>query len=802
MIRFALSALAALCLSAAAPAHAQTGDAPDFAERVEGADHREGLFDLYVDAADGEVLAALPAAENGFIGRYIYTPGLTAGMGSNPVGLDRGRLGPSWLVRLERAGDRVLVIAENPAFHAAGADPIEQRATHQSFAESVLSAWPVEAEQDDGGVLVDLTAFLVSDVMGLGARLRDADQGDFSVDAQRSAPVFDAAFAFPLNVEIDARVTLTGARPGGQVQAVTPDPRAVTLIQHHSFAALPEPGYTPLPADPRSGAIELTWQNTAAPLAEPVRSGYALRHRLETNADGEVVEPIVFYVDPGAPAAVRDALVEGGNWWAEAFEAAGFPGGYRVEILPEGAHPLDVRYNTIQWVHRETRGWSYGQSITDPRTGEILKGAVILGSQRVRQDRMIFEGLLGAARTGTGAADDPITLSLARIRQLSAHEIGHTIGLLHNFAASTNDRASVMDYPAPLITLDATGGFDVSDAYDVGIGEWDIAAIRWLYAETDAAGREAILQEARAAGLAYLSDRHARGNDSAVPEASLWDNGADPVAHLEAVLDVRRAGLERFSAATLAEGRRLSDLRAVFVPVYLHHRFQTEAAAKAIGGRRFEYQVNAGVLAPVSPVSPDDQRYALSLLTSTLEPVFLRIDAETMALLQPDPTADYDPAVRLELFDSSSYPAFSNVDAAMASARITLEALLSGGRLARVVDQHDADPAQLSPGEVFDAVEAVAFDAPRREDARLKRLREAVQTVYADQLLALAAAAPPRVQALARARADAIAGRGGSDAHVRWLAARVEAGLSRIDDGDGGPSRAGDIPPGSPIGTP
>lgn len=788
-----------------------------FAETIAAAEHRAGLFDLYADSDEGRVLAAFPASQTNVLGRYIYTARLTAGLGSNPVGLDRGFGIEAEILRVERAGNRLLFILENTGFQALGAGSDEALATAQSFAESVIWSGEVIAEASDGRVLTDLSGFLVSDRMNLAGQLDAAGEGSFSIDAERSAPVLDAAFAFPMNVEIDARVTLAGSEPGSEVRAVTPDPRSVTLIQHHSFVALPGEGYTPRLADIRSGGFEMEFQNTAAPLSEPVRTGYAVRHRLERldpDAEtGPVSEPIIYYVDRGAPEPVRDALIEGASWWAEAFEQAGFEDAFRVELLPEEAHPLDVRYNTIQWVHRQTRGWSYGASVADPRTGEILKGAVILGSQRVRQDRMIFEGLLGTAETGTGSPDDPVELSLARVRQLSAHEVGHTLGLAHNFIASANQRASVMDYPAPLVMVGEDGELDVSEAYDTGIGEWDIAAIRWLYAQfpegtDEQAGLEAILADAREDGLQYISDAHARSLGAAYPEASLWDNGDDPVAHLGEVMAVRQIALSRFGPDRLAPGRPLSELRAVFVPIYLYHRYQTEAAAKAIGGRRFAYEINTGDPAGLSVIAPDEQRRAIDALVDTVRPEALDIPDAVLSVLAPDPFTDYDRAVQRELFASSAAPAFSRIDAARAAARLTFQAALDAEKLARVADQRALDPDQVPVEEVLSRFEQAAFDVPRGEGARLAALRAGVQTEYAAQLLHLVEHGAPRVAAPARARLEEIArsgrglrfGGGTQQAHRAWLAATIEAGLERLDRGESlSPPRA-EIPPGSPIG--
>lgn len=789
--------------------------ADDWSDATDDLERRDGFLPLQIDETDGRVLVELAPQDDGSLGRMIYTARLTSGLGSNPVGLDRGLGTSSQILRFFRVNDQVFAEFENTGYRAIGADADEANATRQSFARSVIWNTDIVAE-DDGRVLIDLSGFLTRDPIGTAAQLSDTGQGSFSIDAGRSAPLTDAALSFPENVEIDALLTLQSSNPGSEVRAVAPDPQSVTLTVHHSFVALPEDGFEIREADPRSGSFGVDFYDMASPLSDPVRRSYALRHRLErvdpSAESGPVVEPIVYYLDRGTPPQIRDALIEGGNWWAQAFEAAGYENAFRVELLPEGAHPLDVRYNIIQWVHRQTRGWSYGASVADPRTGEIIKGHVILGSQRVRQDRMIFEGLLGVSETGSGTADDPLEIALARIRQLSAHEIGHTLGIAHNFAASISDRASVMDYPAPLVSLDASGAFDLSDAYDTDIGEWDQVAIRWLYGElgegeAESAALDAILAEARADGLHYITDRHARGNDSGHPLGNLWDNGADPSAMLTETMAIRRAALDRFGPHVLAEGQPTSALRDVFSPLYLYHRYQVEAAASALGGVDFAYERNGEPGRGITPTDAATQRAALTALLATLEPEALDISDANLALMAPAPFTDYDAAATRELFDSPAYPAFSRTTAAGAAARISLDAMLSPGRMARLADQSARNPEQLSAIEVLDAVEAVLFDAPRDEADRLQPVRAAIQTEYADQLLDLVAQGSPIVSGLARQRLEAMAGNlpgrrasGPAAAHQLWLARAIVAGLDRIDQGETPELADTPIPPGSPIG--
>jgi hypothetical protein len=786
-------------------------EAASYDDAIAGLELRDGFMPLYVDARDGRLLARLSASGEGDYGRMIYTARMTSGLGSNPIGIDRGLGSSSEILRFFRINDRIFAEFENTRYRAVGASEDEANATRQSFARSVVWSTDIVAEEGDT-VLIDLSDFLLRDPVDTAGYLSNAGEGSYAIDEDRSAPLTDAALVFPQNVEIDALITLAGSPEGNEVPAVTPDADAITLTVHHSFVALPDDGYKVREADERSGAIPVEIYDMAAPLDQPIRRQLALRHRLEridpAAPSGPVVEPIVYYVDRGTPPIIRDALIEGGNWWAEAFEAAGFEDAFRVELLPEGAHPLDVRYNTIQWVHRQTRGWSMGGSVYDPRTGEILKGHVRLGSQRVRQDRMIFEGLLGRDGTGSGADDDPLELALDRVRQLSAHEIGHTIGLMHNFTASVNDRASVMDYPAPWVTIADDGSLDVSRAYDVGIGEWDIAAVRWLYTQfadpaEEAAGLEALLAEQRDQGLLFISDRHARGNDSGHPLANLWDNGANPTDTLIETLEVRRIALDGFGPRVMEAGWPLPAIRDAFPPIYLYHRYQVEAAASALGGVVFAYENNGPGVTGVRPYDAAEQRRALDALTATLDPAALDIDDETLRLLAPSPYTDYDAIAQREHFESDQYPAFSRRNAAAAAARLTLAAILSPARLARMADQHARDDGQMSAREVLDTLDAAILEAPRREGPRFASLREAIQTEYVLQLLRVAASDAPAASAPARARLERFAGqwsRTGAGAHRLWLGRQIEAGLERIDAGEDLDVLTTDIPPGSPIG--
>ena len=761
------------------------------------AELRSGLFDLWVDDRAGKVWVALPLSATEPIAECLFLTGLSGGLGSNPVGLDRGKLGSASLVRFRQVGQRVFMEQPNLGFRANDAEAAEQRATSESFATSVLWSAPIAAQSGES-ILVELTPLLLQDRFGVGATLKGAGQGNgWSVDVERSGLLGEQVLAFPDNLEFDALLTFAGGAGGAEVNSVTPDPTSISLVQHLSFVRLPEEGYQPRRHDPRMGAGSIAWQNYAGDLAQPVGERRVNRHRLQSG------DSLVYYLDPGAPEPIRSALLDGARWWDEAFTAAGYPGAFRVELLPADAHPLDVRYNVIQWVHRSTRGWSYGNSIVDPRTGEILKGHVSLGSLRVRQDRMIFEGLLGAGGSGKGGERDPVELALARIRQLSAHEVGHTLGLSHNFAASTyGGRASVMDYPAPLVSVAADGELDVSRAYGVGLGEWDMHAIGMLYGEPSAGQSEeeflgAMLARVGRHDLRFSTDQDARSPGSAQPFAALWDNGSDAPRMLDQTLAVRAQALSRFGLDRLPAGWPVGSLQEVFVPIYLYHRYQIEAAAKWIGGVDYDPAARESTDPVQRAMAPDDQRRALTSLLATLEPRALDIAEETLGLLLPAAPSGIG---RRERFRGRTDQTFDALGAAANAAEMTLTSLTQPARAARLVDQKRRDSAQLGWSEVLEEVSSQLFAAPA-EGPRLRGVREMLRSLYVDRLIALADGnAPARVVEAVEDHLFALVHGAGTDLAAGALRRRMVRFLERSAAQGLPPARPAEPPPGSPIG--
>ena len=725
------------------PAFSQ--ELPSIEDKTAGFEKKEGFFPLYWDAASGAVWLEIDVWDTDF----LYVTSLPAGLGSNDAGLDRGQLGSESVVRFERVGPKVLLKAPNTNFRAVSDNADERKAVEDAFAPSIV--WGFKAAAVTGSrVLVDATDFIVRDAVAVVRRLKSMGQGSFRLESTRSAPYLTMLKAFPENTEMEAQLTFLSDDPGRYVRDVAADPYAVTLRVRQSFVKLPELGsYTPRLFDPRSGAYGIQYVDYATAINEPKERRFTARHRL-VKADpstevSEAVEPIVYYLDLGTPEPIRSALLDGARWWAEAFEAAGFRDAYRVEMMPEGADPMDLRYNVIQWVHRATRGWSYGSSVQDPRTGEILKGHVSLGSLRVRQDYLIAEGLLAPYNSeetsqGLDPENDPmLQLALARLRQLSAHEVGHTLGFMHNFASSVNDRASVMDYPAPYGNIDENGDVSINNAYDTGIGEWDKITVRFSYTQFPEGVNErealnAILEEARERNLYFITDSDARPTGGAHPLAHLWDNGEDPITQLRSTMDVRGAALSKFGLANLPENRPLAQLEEVLVPLYLHHRYQVEAAVKLIGGVDYSYAMRGDARRLPEAVPADRQLAAIDALLDTVIPEALSMPANVRTQLPPRPPGY---GQHRELFDGHTGLIFDPYAPADVAAGMVFDLLANPERAARLVYQEDFDENLPGLDDLYERVFRRVWRAGAPRDSYEAELQRLTQQVWTDALLNL-----------------------------------------------------------------
>lgn len=643
-----------------------------------------GYFDLYWDESNGDLFLAIERFEEPF----IFVNSLATGLGSNDIGLDRGQLGTTRLVHFERTGDKVFLVEPNLLYRAISDNDLEKRAVAESFASS--TQWGVKIAGEEGGrVFVNLQSLVMRDNHGVSQRLGTMEEGKYSLDKSRNRYYLPRTKGFPRNTEVEVSLTYTGEATGDYISGVVADSQAITLRLHYSFVQLPEPGYKPRVFHPSSGAWPFSYRDYAAPLDASLDVRYVRRHRLVREKPhakrSKLVEPLIYYVDSGAPPQIQQALVEGATWWNQAFEAAGIDNGYQVKILPADVDPMDVRYNVIQWVHRATRGWSYGSSVIDPRNGEIIKGHVTLGSLRVRQDRLLFEGMLANDTKKTGSTN-PVELALARIRQLSAHEVGHTLGIMHNFAASSYGRASVMDYPAPLVTLE-NDTLNFGNAYDVGIGEWDKISVRYLYGEwkDEAAGLQKVLADAEANNMLYITDQDSRLPGSMHPLSNLWDNGEDPLEELDRMYTMREHFLTNFQPRKIRNDIPLANIEEVLVPIYLHHRFQIEAAAKSLGGAYYDYAFNDGH-SHYRRVDVPSQRKALALMLKSLTPEFLELPKHLKELIPPR-VPGYQR--HRELFQTKAGPAFDSLTMAETSAEMTLGLLFEPSRLNRLVLQRE-----------------------------------------------------------------------------------------------------------------
>ncbi|MGE3618435.1 MAG: zinc-dependent metalloprotease, partial [Gemmatimonadales bacterium] len=736
-------ALGTILLARPGRAAAQARPMPSIAERTANLKAMPGYFNLYWDESGGKLFWEIDKLDT----EFLYAVSMASGLGSNPIGIDRGQLGGTAILVAKKIGPRVLLLEPNYRFQARSSNPDENQAVRDAFAPSIHWGFDVIA-QTGSSVLVDATAFFLRDARGVVEQIAGRQQGRFQLDASRSALYPEAIKSFPENNEIEAMLTFTSSQPGRLVNGVAASGEAITLREHHSLMKLPDPGFTPRLADPRVGVNGPDVMDFTQPIDRDVYLRFTARHRLKKKdpsaARSEPVEPIIYYVDPGTPEPVRTALVEGARWWNQAFEAAGYINAFRVEVLPAGADPEDIRYNMIHWTHRKTRGYSYGGSVSDPRTGEIIRGNVNLGSLRLRQDYLHGEGMVppfGSAGDDDGLADAPnfeylaaiadkgdaLKLALDRVRQLSAHEVGHTLGFPHNYIGSATGRESVMDYPAPLAKITAQGTIDLSDAYPQRIGEYDKMAVTWLYQDFPAgtdekAALDRIVDEGYRRGLRYVGYTNNNFIGAGHQFASVWDNGANLVDQLETEIRIRKIGLDHFGPETIRPGEPMSRLEYVLLPLYMHHRFQLRSAAQSLGGADYGNAIRGGAEKTFTIVPGPEQRRTLDVLLSTLTVDFTALPKRIIEMIPP-PADRHDEG---EAFARRTDLLFDPLAAAEASANFTVGEMLHPARMARLVSFGSlGDYPSLE--EVVDKLIAATWNAPVPTDKYRVQVQHVIQ---------------------------------------------------------------------------
>ncbi|MDT0644464.1 zinc-dependent metalloprotease [Zunongwangia sp. F363] len=729
-----------------------------FLEEKDNLKSYNGFFNFHYNEEEDELYLEVKNLN----GEFLYTHFIRSGVGSNDIGLDRGQLGDGIIVKFKKAGNKLLLIQPNYKYRAETDNLQERQSVEEAFAQSVLFGFEIKEERDSSYV-IDFTPFLMQDAHGVVQRLKRGNYGSYKLNKSKSALSLSGTKAFPENVEFEALLTFEGEPEGGTVRSVVPDPQNISLVQHHSFVKLPDDHYEKRLFDPRSGAISISYYDYASPVFEPLEKRYAIRHRLQKKnpeaAVSEAEEPIIYYLDPGTPEPVRSALLEGASWWNQAFSELGYNNAFQVKMLPEEADPLDVRYNVIQWVHRSTRGWSYGASVVDPRTGEIIKGHVSLGSLRIRQDFMIAQALLNNPFAENDENHQQMmTMALARIRQLAAHEVGHTLGFAHNFAASVSKRASVMDYPHPQFEL-KNGKIDLSNAYDTGIGEWDKVTVKYSYSGIPEGVSQKeylnnIISEATAQGLQFITDSDARAAGGAHINAHLWDNGANAAEELEEVLKIRKKAIQDFSEDNIRTDEPYTVLEDVFVPLYFFHRYQTEAAVKTIGGLNYNYAVKGGKETVVEFVDKKEQLKALDAVLQTLTAEELAIPKDKLKLFPP---RAFGFNRTRESFRSNTGVSFDALAAPATASDMTLGLLLHPERAARLIQQKSLEKEQLGLEEVIDRLISETIKTSKK-DTYLQEVQNTVGYNVLQHLMNLAVHkdATPQVKAIANAQIDEV----------------------------------------------